>query len=134
LPDTLVITSESIKTLEYKMEREIAVMIPIIVTLIIGLVIVTAIFYRSREKQLLIERGLTPEQIKEFYQEKKDPYRLMKIGMVILFFGLGLGLGLVLQEETGKDYWVPFLMFTITGLGFIIANVASKSLEKKTTT
>jgi hypothetical protein len=112
------------------MERAIAVLIPIISVLVIGIVIITAIYFKSREKQMLIEKGLSPEEIKQFYHEKKDQFRLMKIGIVILFFGLGLGLGLILQEEMGQDYWVPFLMFTFTGAGFIIANLASRSQEK----
>jgi hypothetical protein len=115
------------------MEREIAVMIPIIITLVTGIVIVTAIFFKSREKQLLIEKGMSAEDIKLFYQQKKDPYTLMKIGIVILFFGLGLGFGLMLEEATGKDYWVPFLLFTLSGLGFVAANVLSNNMNKKTT-
>jgi hypothetical protein len=114
------------------MEREIAVMIPIIITLVTGIVIVTAIFFKSREKQLLIEKGMSAEDIKLFYQEKKDPYTLMKIGIVILFFGLGLGFGLMLKEATDQEYWVPFLLFTLSGLGFVIANLISNSLNKKT--
>jgi hypothetical protein len=113
------------------MEKEIAVFIPIIAFLVIGLVIVTAIFFKSREKQLLIEKGLTPEAIKEFYHQKSDPFRLMKIGIVILFFGMGLGIGLILNEEIGKDYWVPFLLFTFTGIGFIVANLAGRKQEQR---
>jgi hypothetical protein len=113
------------------MEREIAVLIPIIVTLVIGVVIVTAIFFKSREKQMLIEKGLSPEDIKKFYQQKKDPYIMMKIGIVIFFFGVGLGLGLILQDETSRNYWVPFLLFTLTGAGFVVANLLVKSLERR---
>jgi intracellular septation protein A len=114
------------------MEKEIAVFIPIIFFLVTGVVLVTAIFFKSREKQLLIERGMSTDDIKLFYQEKKDPYRLLKIGIIILFFGLGLGIGLILHEETDKNYWVPFLMFTMTGIGFIAANLYSRNLERKT--
>lgn len=111
------------------MEREIAVFIPIILILVTGLVLVTYFFLKSRERQMLIEKGLSPEQIKDYFETKKDPYRLMKIGMIILFFGLGLGFGLMLQDATGKDFWVAFLLFTMTGLGFVVANVLGKKLE-----
>jgi intracellular septation protein A len=114
------------------MEKEIAVFIPIIFFLVSGVIIITAIFFKSREKQLLIERGMSTEDIKMFYQEKRDPYRLMKIGVVIFFFGLGLGIGLILQAETDRNYWVPFLMFTLTGIGFIAANLIARNLERKT--
>jgi len=112
-------------------ENTIAVFIPIIFILVTGLVIVTMVFFRSREKQLLIEKGLTPEAIKEFFQNKKDDFRLLKIGVVLLFFGLGLGFGLIMEDNTSKDYWVPFLLFTLTGLGFIAANLIAKSIERK---
>jgi hypothetical protein len=113
------------------MEKVIAVSIPIVIALVAGIVIVTAIFLKSRERQLLIEKGLSAEDIKEFYSRKKDHYILMKIGVVVLFFGLGLGLGLILKEETSREYWVPFLLFTITGLGFVAANLISRRLEAK---
>lgn len=113
------------------MEREIAVFIPIIFLLVSGLTLVTYLFFKSREKQMLIEKGLPPEAIKEFYESKKDPFRLLKIGVIIIFFGIGLGLGLILEDQTGKDYWVPFLLFTITGLGFVLASLAGKKLTEK---
>lgn len=113
------------------MEKEIAVFIPIIFTLVTGLVFVTYLFFKSREKQMLIEKGLPPEAIKEFYESKKDPFRLLKIGLIIVFFGIGLGLGMMLEDLTGKDYWVPFMLFTVTGLGFVLAGMAGKKLDKK---
>lgn len=113
------------------MEKEIAVLIPIILFIVVGLVIVTAVFFRSREKQMLIEKGLPPEAIKEFYQEKRSPYILLKIGIIVLFFGFGLGFGLILEDWSGKDYWVTLLLFTITGLGIILANLIGRNLEKK---
>jgi len=110
----------------------IAVFIPIIFILVTGLVIVTGIYLRSREKQMLIEKGLSAEQIKEFFEERKrrDPYLMTKVGLVSLFFGLGLGFGLYLEDVTSREYWVPFCIFTITGLGFVIANLLSRKLER----
>jgi len=110
----------------------IAVFIPIITVLVIGLMFATYFYFRSRERQMLIEKGLDAESIKQFFESKKDPYRLLKIGTIVVAFGIGLGLGMVLQDSTGKDYWIPFLLFTITGLGFVIANVIAKKLEKST--
>ncbi len=106
--------------------------IPIIFFLVIGVITVTAIFFRSKEKQMMIEKGLTSEQIKELYQRKRDPNVLMKIGIILFFFGLGLGLGLWLEDmnfnhrDYGNEYWVPLCIFTFTGAGFIIANFADR--------
>ena len=115
-------------------ENIIAVFIPIIITLVIGLVMVTAIYLKSREKQMLIEKGSDAQSIKEFFENKdskKDPYILMKIGIICFTFGLGLGIGLYLKELTTKDFWVPFMLFTFTGIGFIVANISSRKLVEK---
>lgn len=79
---------------------------------------------------MLIEKGLSAEEIKKFFEEKRDGLGLMKIGIISIFFGLGLGLGLMLQDATTKEYWVPFSLFVGTGIGFVIANVLSDKMKK----
>lgn len=110
-------------------EDVIAVFIPIVMTVVIGLVLVTFFYFRSRERQMLIDKGLSAESIKEFFDGRKDKYRLLKIGIITLAFGIALGLGLWLQDVSRKDYWVPFSIFTITGLGFVVANVLANKLN-----
>lgn len=110
----------------------IAVFIPIIGTLVIGLIIITYFYLRSRERQMLIEKGLDAQSIKEFFENKRDKFLLMKIGIILIGFGIGLGLGLILDDSTGKDYWTPIFIFVVTGLSFVIANVLSKDrIENK---
>jgi hypothetical protein len=109
----------------------IAVFIPIVMTLVTGLVLVTYFYLRSRERQMLIDKGLNAESIKEFFESKKDPYWLLKFGIITVAFGLSLGLGLWLEDTTGKDYWTPFSIFTLTGFGFIIANIMANKLTAK---
>lgn len=111
-------------------EDVIAVFIPIIMTLVTGLVLVTYFYLRSRERQMLIDKGLSAESIKEFFESKKDANRMLKIGIVVVAFGIALGLGMWLQDITHKDYWVPFSIFTITGLGFIAANVIARRMKE----
>lgn len=112
-------------------EGIIAVFIPIIAIIATALVIAAAIYYKSREKQLLIEKGLSPEQIKEFFEAKKDPNRLLKFGIIIFAFGLGLGLGIMMEDATSKEYWIPLLMFTLTGLGFVVSGLVSRKYDVK---
>jgi hypothetical protein len=109
----------------------IAVTIPIVAIVATALILITAFYYKSREKQLLIEKGLSAEQIKEFFESKKDPNRLLKYGIIIFAFGLGLGLGIMMQDFTSKDYWVPLLLFTFTGLGFVVSSLVSRKLDVK---
>lgn len=112
-------------------EGIIAVFIPIIAIIVTGLVIVTAIYFKAREKQMLIEKGLTPDQIKEFFERKnRDRFTMLKIGIVAIALGLGIGLGMMLEEATNGEYWPVLTIFTFTGAGFIAANLIGRKLEK----
>lgn len=109
----------------------VAVFIPIIMTLVVGSVLIIYFYLKSKEKQMLIEKGLSAEEIKKFFEEKRDGLWLMKIGIISIFFGLGLGFGMMLNDATAKEYWIPFFLFVGTGIGFVIANVVADKLKKK---
>lgn len=111
-------------------ENVVAVFIPIVTVLVIGIILVTYFFFKSKEKQLLIEKGMDAQSIKEFFEGKKDPLRLLKIGIITIAFGLGLGFGIMYEVDYGGGYWVPLLMFTLTGIGFVVANVVARRIEK----
>ncbi len=109
----------------------IGVFIPIVITLVIGIVLVVHFYLRSKEKQMLIEKGLSSEDIKKFFEERRDGLGLMKIGVISIFFGLGLGFGMMLEDATSKEYWIPFLLFVGSGIGFVVANVLADKMKKK---
>jgi len=69
-----------------------------------------------------------PEDIKLFFDQKKDPYALLKIGIISIFFGLGLGLGMLSGDE---KVWMPMSIFVFTGVGFVIANILGNKLRKQ---
>ena len=108
----------------------LGVFIPIIFIIVVGLILLTSFYFRSRERQMLIEKGLDAHSIKEFFENKKDPYRWMKIGIVCIGFGIGLGLGMYLEDVTDKGYWIPLFLFVFTGIGFVISNLMSKRYEQ----
>ena len=112
-------------------EDVVAVFITIIMTILIGAVLIIYFYLKSKEKQMLIEKGLSAEEIKKFFEEKRDGLWLMKIGIISIFFGLGLGIGMMLQDATTKEYWIPFSLFVGTGIGFVIANVLSDKMKKQ---
>jgi len=112
-------------------EDVVAVFIPIIMTLVVGAVFIIYFYLKSKEKQMLIEKGLSAEEIKKFFEEKRDGLWLMKIGIISIFFGLGLGIGMMLKDATTKEYWIPLFLFVGTGFGFVIANVLSDKMKKK---
>lgn len=113
----------------------IGAFIPIILFLVTGVILVTLIYYKSREKQMMIEKGLSPEEMSKFLERKGrlSPYTMLKIGIVTIFFGLGLGFGMMVEEYSGADYAVPLFLFTLTGLGFVISFFVVEKLEKQKT-
>lgn len=111
-------------------EEVVAVFIPIVMFLIIGLIWVTFIYYRSRERQMLIEKGLSSEDIKKFFEQKRDPFWLMKIGIISIFFGIGLGIGLMSGAEETREVVTPASIFIFTGIGFVIANIYGNKLRR----
>lgn len=113
------------------MEGVVAVFIPIVMFLVIGLILVTYFYFRSRERQMLIDKGLSADQIKEFFDRKKDSLNLLKTGIIVFFFGLGLGFGMMLQDATDKEYWIPFSLFVLTGIGFVAANLVARKMTKE---
>ncbi len=111
-------------------EEVVAVFIPIVMFLVLGLIIVTFIYYRSRERQMLIEKGLSAEDMKKFFEQKRDPFWLMKIGIICIFFGIGLGIGLMSGAEETREILTPTTIFIFTGLGFVIANIYGNKLRR----
>jgi hypothetical protein len=113
------------------MASVVGVFIPIILFLVIGIVLVAFYYLKSKEKQMLIEKGLSAEEIKKFFEEKRDGLGLMKIGIIAICFGLGLGFGMMFEDSSGKDYWIPFLLFVGTGIGFVLANYTANKIKSK---
>jgi uncharacterized membrane-anchored protein YhcB (DUF1043 family) len=113
------------------MPEVIAVFIPIIITLVVGIVIVVHIYLQSREKQILIEKGLSTDEIKKFLEQKRDGLSLLKIGIISIAFGIGLGFGMFMEDTTSKEYWIPLSLFIGTGIGFVVANVMTDKIKKK---
>ena len=111
-------------------EEVVAVFIPIVMFLIIGLIWVTAIYYRSRERQMLIEKGLSAEDMKKFFEQKRDPFWLMKIGIICIFFGIGLGIGLMSGAEETREVVTPTTIFVFTGIGFVLANIYGNKMRR----
>ncbi|PJA96968.1 MAG: hypothetical protein CO129_03665 [Ignavibacteriales bacterium CG_4_9_14_3_um_filter_34_10] len=131
------------------MEGTIAVFIPIIFILVTGLVIITTVYFKSREKQLMIEKGLTPEQIFELInikeKENKNKFLLLKGGIITIFLVIGGIIGSlidrayfyhyeiwegqkILHDDHEYGVWLAFLGL---GIGAVLAHFVSIRLEKK---
>jgi uncharacterized membrane protein YkgB len=110
-----------------------SLLIPIIFLLVIGIIWVSFIYFRSQEKQMMIEKGLTQEQMKELFNTKRYPhlYLSLKLGILILFIGFGLGLGFLFQSFTGNSNWLAFFIVTLTGVGFVVGFIVAKKYERR---
>ncbi|MBI1936595.1 MAG: hypothetical protein HYS25_00575 [Ignavibacteriales bacterium] len=127
------------------MEGVIAVFIPIVSVLVTGLVLTTYFYFRSKEKLMMIDKGLSYEQMVELLRSKRDPFTLLKFGIIIAFFGLGLGIGFMFGNLFGEvirfdgsvsysDYslreeWVWFWVIFMTGLGFVTSFFVTRKIK-----
>jgi F0F1-type ATP synthase assembly protein I len=111
------------------MQGTIAVFIPIIMFLVIGLVLVTYIYFRSRERQMMIDKGMTPEQIAELFKSKKNPFVTLEIGIITVFSGIGIGIGVFIQKIDFYEGLSPLFIISFIGLGFIAAFFAARKFK-----
>ena len=109
----------------------VGVFVPIVLFLVTGLVLIAFYYFRYRERQMLIEKGLSSEEIKEFFKNRRNPYFLLAFGIICVFFGISLGIGFLINDTTGKDYYIAVSLFIGTGIGFGVANLVSKRLNAK---
>ena len=103
----------------------------IIITLIIGLVITTYFYFRSKERQMMIEKGLTAEQMSELFKSKRNPYTWLKLGIIIVGTGLGIGFGVMAEQANLNEGVIPLSIITFIGLGFVGAFFISRKFEKE---
>ena len=110
------------------MESAIGEMIPIFAIIftfgIPGIIIFWYINARHRERMRLIEKGLSVEEIKKYFQnvysKGRNPYAALKWGILLVFIGLGFVLAHILEETTDmSDSITPALLLLFAGLGFL---------------
>jgi hypothetical protein len=99
-----------------------------------GIIIFWWLYTRHRERMRLIEKGLTPEEVKAYFADAttkpRNPYSSLKWGILLTFVGLGIFVANIM--ENFYDIEEGVMMGTIilfAGLGFLIyyAVVSSKA-------
>ncbi len=109
----------------------VGIIVPVVFFLICGAIWITYIYFSSREKQMMIDKGLSEEQIIALFGKKKKSYLLFKLGVITLFTGLGIGLGFLFENLTGSDDWIAFWVVSFIGIGIIIAEIYCRKLERE---
>ena len=90
-----------------------------------GIVIFWYINSRHRERMRLIEKGLSPDEVKQYFQnpyyvKEKNKYSALKWGMLLAFVGLGFFISEMLMEFTDvSDGITPALLLFFAGLAFL---------------
>ncbi len=129
------------------MEGTIAVFIPIIMVLVTGLVIVTLLYLRFKEKQIMIEKGLSPEQMIDLLKTKerdsKNKYYLLKSGIILIFLVIFGIIGNMIDRaffnymDNSQGYYHDdpvygvWLAFLGLGIGAVAAHFIARKLEVK---
>jgi len=87
-----------------------------------ALIIFWTISTKHRERMRLIEKGITPEEIKNLFKEEKsyNPYKGLKYGLIFVFLGVGIIIANLLYEifELEDGYTFGFVILFL-GLAFL---------------
>lgn len=114
------------------MPTTVAVML-ITMFLIIGLISISWIYFRFKERQLMFEKGMNSEEMSSLLKTKtkRSPYILVKLGVVTVIFSFGLLVGLLVEYYEGPEALISFPIILSIGAGFIAAFFVGKKLEEK---
>jgi len=101
-----------------------------------GALIFWYLYIKHKERTKLMDMGLSPQEARDYFKEQerkpKNPLSSMKWGILLTMIGLGLFIGIVLDEAGFKDSLTGVLVLLFGGLGFIIYYfVASSKLKKQ---
>lgn len=89
-----------------------------------GIIVFWVIYTKHRERMRLIEKGLSPEEVKSYFAgaEKKyhGPSGSLKWGILFLFFGAGIFVANVLEQKFDFNDGITFgVVLLFVGAGFV---------------
>ena len=125
----------------------VGVMVPIILFIVVGSVIALIFQLKSKEKQMMIEKGLSTEQIVELLKtrerDSRNKFYLLKSGIILIFIVIGGVIGDMLDRSfyfkyenfSGTHYYdgnadyVIWLAILGLGIGAVAAHFIAKKVE-----
>jgi membrane protease YdiL (CAAX protease family) len=104
-----------------------------------GALIFWFLYIKHKERTKLMDMGLSPQEARDYFKEQerkpKNPLSSMKWGILLTMIGLGLFIGILLDEAGFKDSLTGVMVLLFGGLGFIIYYfVASSKIRKEDAT
>ncbi|MEP7146585.1 MAG: DUF6249 domain-containing protein [bacterium] len=90
-----------------------------------GIIIFWWLYTKHRERMRLIEKGLTPDEVKAYFADAntkpKNPYASLKWGILLTFLGIGIFVANLLESLYDVDEGVMMgLIVLCVGLGFLV--------------
>ena len=90
-----------------------------------GIIIFWWLYTKHRERMRLIEKGLTPEEVKAYFADTntkpRNPYSSLKWGILLTFLGIGIFLANLFEDLYDIDEGVMMGMIVLcAGLGFLV--------------
>lgn len=98
-----------------------------------GIIIFWWLYTRHRERMRLIEKGLTPDEVKSYFtnspvNKPKNAFSSLKWGILITFLGLGIFIANMLEDKFNmSDGMTTGLVFIFAGVGFVLYYVLVKN-------
>lgn len=104
-----------------------------------GIIVFWWLYTKHRERMRLIEKGLTPEEVKAYFSdvEKKptNKYSSLKWGILLTFLGIGIFVANLLEDIYEIEEGVMGGMIILcTGLGFLVYYAIVSAKTKNQTT
>jgi phosphotransferase system glucose/maltose/N-acetylglucosamine-specific IIC component len=101
-----------------------------------GILIFWYLYIKHKERTKLMDMGLSPQEARDYFREQerkpKNPLGSLKWGILFTMIGIGLFIGILLDEAGFKDELTGVMVLVFGGLGFIIYYfVASTKLKKE---
>lgn len=98
-----------------------------------GIIIFWWLYTKHRERMRLIEKGLTPDEVKAYFADTntkpRNPYSSLKWGILLTFLGIGIFLANLFEDMYDIEEGVMMgIIVLCAGLGFLVyyAVVSSK--------
>ncbi len=100
-----------------------------------GILIFWYLYIKHKERTKLMDMGLTPQEARDYFREQdkkpKNPLGSLKWGILFTMIGIGLFIGILLDEAGFKDELTGVMVLVFGGLGFIIYYFVAASKLKK---
>ena len=100
--------------------------------MIVGISFIIHTYLRSKERRMMIERGMNAEDIIALYKKPKIRSDwFYRIGIVAVIFGVFLAIALTIESWTYQDEFIGPLIIIGLGIGFIAAHKISEMEDAK---